>query len=130
LAAGHRPCAECRRADYEWLRTVWASLHPGPVSADAIDARLQRERILPGRGGRVLHDVPIEQLPDGAMIVHDGQPALVLGSALLQWSPGGYGERTRRPRRGRAMAITPPSLLALLATERTPLVPLVHPSAR
>jgi hypothetical protein len=63
------------------------------------------------------------------MILHDGAPALVLGPSLFKWSPGGYRDGLRRPRRGRAAVITPPSLLALLATERRPLVPLVHPSA-
>jgi hypothetical protein len=129
LAAGHRPCSLCRRADYEQLTAVWAELHPAQHGADAIDAQLHSERILLGSGERIVHDAPLDQLPDGAMILHDGAPALVLGPSLFRWSPGGYRERRRRPARGRAMVITPPSLLALLATERTPLVPLVHPSA-
>jgi hypothetical protein len=29
LAAGHRPCAECRRTDYTRLTAVWRALHPG-----------------------------------------------------------------------------------------------------
>jgi hypothetical protein len=53
----------------------------------------------------------------------------VLGNGLLAWSPGGYRERSPRPTRGTATVITPPSLVALLRTERTPLVPLLHPSA-
>ncbi len=62
-------------------------------------------------------------------MLDEGQPRLVLGDELLEWSPGGYGDRKRRPSRGRADVITPPSLLELLRTERTPLVPLLHPSA-
>ena len=60
----------------------------------------------------------------------DGEPHLVLGSELLRWSPAGY-TAPRRPAAPaeRATVITPPSLVALLATDRTPLVPLVHPSA-
>ena len=38
LAAGHRPCALCRREDYDFLIDVWASLHEGRRGADAIDA--------------------------------------------------------------------------------------------
>ncbi len=129
LAAGHRPCALCRRADYEHLCALWATLHPGQRGADAIDEQLHRERILPRSGRRVLHDASVDELPDGAMIMHDGEPALVLGSRLLEWSPGGYRDRARRPAHGRVSVITPPSLLALLATERAPLVALVHPSA-
>jgi hypothetical protein len=129
LAAGHRPCAECRRADYDHLRALWSELYPGQNGADAIDAQLHRERIDGTSGARILHDAAVAELPDGAMVLYDGEPALVLGAWLYRWSPGGYGARTRRPTRTRARVITPPSLLALLATERTPLVPLVHPSA-
>ena len=45
LAAGHRPCALCRRADYDRLLGVWRELHPGDAGADAIDARLDAERL-------------------------------------------------------------------------------------
>ena len=42
LAAGHRPCALCRREDYVRLMAIWSELHPGPVGADPIDERLHR----------------------------------------------------------------------------------------
>ena len=45
LAAGHRPCALCRRADYDRFVAVWRELHPGQIGADAIDVQLHRERI-------------------------------------------------------------------------------------
>ena len=129
LAAGHRPCALCRREDYERLTTLWAELHPGQRGADAIDAQLHDERVIAGTGERVLHDAPVDGLPDGAMILYEAQPALVLEHELLRWTPGGYRERARRPARGRASVITPPSLLALLERGWSPLVPLVHPSS-
>src|SRR5690348_2661320 len=73
FAAGHRPCAECRREDYNRFGELW----PGGTGADAIDARLHAERI---RGGtRVLHDAALDELPDGAFVLHEGAPRLVLG---------------------------------------------------
>src|SRR5215475_2913451 len=48
LAAGHRPCALCRRADYDGLVALWRELHPADAGADAIDARLQAERVVQG----------------------------------------------------------------------------------
>ena len=48
FAAGHRPCALCRRADYVRLGEIWRELHPGQVGADAIDLQLQGERVAPG----------------------------------------------------------------------------------
>ena len=50
LAAGHRPCAECRRADYNRLTQIWNTLHPEQAGADAIDGQLHGERLDPIRG--------------------------------------------------------------------------------
>ena len=47
FAAGHRPCALCRREDYSRFGEMWRGDHPGQVGADAIDAQLQLERIDP-----------------------------------------------------------------------------------
>jgi hypothetical protein len=129
LAAGHRPCALCRRADYDRLVSLWRELHPGQRGADAIDAQLQSERLVAGTRARRLHDVRLGALPDGAFVLRDGEPWLVLGDALLRWSPAGYCERAARPPRAQARLLTPPSLVALLRAGGAPLVPLLHPSA-
>ena len=128
FAAGHRPCAECRREDYDRFGRIWRELHPGQAGADAIDAQLHAER-LEGRERR-LHPGRLDQLPDGAFIVSDGEPRLVLGGELLRWSPSGYGERTPRPAGTEVVVVTPPSLVAVLRAGWEPLVPLFHPSAR
>jgi hypothetical protein len=130
FAAGHRPCALCRRADYNRFTAIWSELHPGQRGADAIDAQLHGERVRPGSGERRLHEAPFSELPDGAFVLHDGQPHLVYRMGLLSWTTGGYVACSRRPAGGSAMVITPPSLLAVLGTGWTSLVPLLHPSAR
>jgi hypothetical protein len=129
LAAGHRPCAECRRPDYNRLTHIWTELHPDQNGADAIDAQLHAERIAHVTGERRLHQVPFDELPDGAFVLHEGKPCLVLGPRLLTWSPGGYIASGRRPANGRATVITPPSLVALLRSGWTPLVPFLHDTA-
>jgi hypothetical protein len=129
LAAGHRPCALCRRADYDGLVALWRELHPVHAGADAIDAQLHAERLQSGGRARRLHDEPLDALPDGAFVLRDGEPWLVRPDHLLRWTPAGYAQRVPRPEGGRAQAITPPSLLALLRADREPLVPLLHPSA-
>jgi hypothetical protein len=129
LAAGHRPCAECRRADYNRLTELWPALHPGQRGADAIDAQLHAERVLAGTGTRHLHELRFSELPDGAFVLDDGTPCLIHRGQLLLWSPAGYTPRRPVPRAERARVITPPSLLALLRSGWRPLVPLVHPSA-
>ena len=125
LAAGHRPCAECRRGDYERLRIIAGG---DAVGADEIDSRLHAERLDPVSGRRRLHEASFGGLPNGAMILRGGRAWLVWGNSLLVWTPAGYKQRTRRPAGGLAEVITPPTLLALLRSEWTPLVPLLHPT--
>lgn len=129
LAAGHRACALCRRKDYARLVSVWSDLHGGETGADAIDARLHAERVDPAARGRLLHAAPLDELPDGAFTLRDGQPWLVLGRELLRWTPAGYVGRVPRPSGVEAVLITPPSLVALLRAGWEPVVPLLHPSA-
>ena len=127
LAAGHRPCAECRREDYDRFRTSWLDVHPGPAGADAIDARLHGERVV-GRERR-LHRAVAAELPDGAFVREDGVPWLVRGRELLRWTPAGYAERRPRPR-GATELVTPPSLVEVLRAGWTSGgVPFLHPSA-
>jgi hypothetical protein len=129
FAAGHRPCALCRRGDYVRFGEIWRSLHPGEVGADAIDGRLHGERVEPLTRGRRLHEADLADLPDGAFVLRAGIPLLVLGSELLRWSTAGYVERLDRAAPSRTTLITPPSLVEVLRAGWEPLVPLVHPSA-
>lgn len=130
MAAGHRACAECRRADYDRLGEVWSALHSGETGADAIDARLHAERLAPGGARRRQAPVALSTLPDGTFVLgEDDAPWLVRGDALLRWAPGGYTERRRRPHVATVEPVTPPSLVALLREGWQPLVPLLHPSA-
>jgi hypothetical protein len=129
MAAGHRPCAECRRPDYDRFVELWRERHPGPVGADAIDAQLHRERVDPLTRGQRVHEAARPGLPNGAFVLHEGEPHLVLGSELLPWTPSGYGPLARRRAQPRVV-LTPPSLVAVLASGWEPsTVPLLHPSA-
>jgi hypothetical protein len=116
FAAGHRPCAECRWADYQRYRAAWAEAHTEapPPSAKAMNRRLHAERIVRGTHRRRLHEQQWRELPDGAFVELDGAPLLVLGDELVEWTREGYGARRRRPAGGTAVAITPPSTLAVL----------------
>jgi hypothetical protein len=114
FAAGHRPCALCRREDYNrFMAQVGAS------GADEVDLRLDDER----RRHHEAHD-----LPDGAFVLRGGEPWLVQGDALLRWTPAGYTDRAPRPA-GAATAITPPTLVEVLRAGWSGAVPLLHPSA-
>jgi hypothetical protein len=116
FAAGHRPCALCRREDYNRFMAI-----VGERRADDIDARLHEER-------GAYHREPFDALPDGAFILRDGEPWLVKGGQLLRWTPAGYTERSPLPD-GEATVVTPPSLLGVLRAGWEGAVPLFHDSA-
>ncbi len=115
FAAGHRPCAECRRGAYDAYRAAGAAELGGEApSAKEMNRRLHGERIVRGSHRRRLHELPWSGLPDGAFVLLDGVPAVVAGARLVEWSRQGYGQSRRRPRRGAALAITPPASVAAL----------------
>ncbi|HWX08547.1 MAG TPA: hypothetical protein VNY33_01095 [Gaiellaceae bacterium] len=126
FAAGHRPCAFCRHEDYARFTALWADLHPRQTGADAIDAQLHAERVDPETRGQRHHEAQLDELPDGAFVLRDGAPSLVLGAQLLRWTPAGYLAPETRPLRQRATLITPPSLVAILRQDWQPVVPLFH----
>lgn len=105
LAAGHRPCGECRRSSYVFFRDV---VDPG-VRAPELDARLHAERT------RGPHPMPWGELPAGTFVALDDGPALVLEDAVVPWTTAGYGAQVRRPRHGNARVITPATSVGVLA---------------
>jgi hypothetical protein len=115
FAAGHRPCAECRRQAYNAYRAAWAqALGVAVPSAKLINHQLHGERIVRGTHRRRLHAIPWADLPDGAFVRLGGSPAVVIGPQLSEWTPSGYATRHPRPRDGVADVITPPSTIAVL----------------
>ena len=125
LAAGHRPCAECRRPAYNAFLLAWEkSGLPGRNAAE-IDQALHAARV--GRDGRqITHCADIAQIPDGTFLAGPDAPLLVIGPHLLPFTPAGYGPPRPRPASGRVVALTPaPTIAALSAGYR----PLLHPSA-
>jgi len=126
LAAGHRPCFECRYEDAKTFAEKWRQarrLRTRPY-ADAMDEMLHRER-LRGRAKR-LHRRNIDALPDGAFVALDGAVFAVRGKALLRWTPQGYGARKKRPQGAAVDVLTPPAILAVLSAGYRP---HWHPSA-
>jgi hypothetical protein len=116
FAAGHRPCAECRRESYDAYRGAWAEGLGGEApSAKQMNRQLHGERIVRNTHRRRIHELRWPHLPDGTFVLVGDSPAVVLGAHLVEWTREGYGERLRRPARGSARVITPPSSVAALA---------------
>ena len=126
LAAGHRPCFECRREDAENFAEYWRIAHRlrGRPGAAEMDQVLHRER-LQGCAKR-RHRRNIGGLPDGAFIALGDAAFAVRGDSLLRWTPQGYTARVPRPRGGTVDVLTPPAILAGLSAGYQP---RWHPSA-
>jgi len=112
FAAGHRPCAECRRGDYNAYRQAWHETRGGPAPyAKDMDNQLHSER-----ANRKGHSLPWHTLPDGVFVDTDDGPAVVVGDHLAVWDEKAYAYRQRlpRPTAGAAPVLTPPSTVAVL----------------
>ena len=118
LAAGHRPCFECRRQDAERFAALFTRGKPRPRAA-AMDEVLHAER-LAGKAKR-RHRRGIDDLPDGAMIALRAGAFAVKGNRLLRWTPSGYGDARPRSRATKVDVLTPPSILAVLSRGYAPL---------
>ena len=133
LAAGHRPCGECRYRDYQAFKAAWtrgglsggAPGGGGVPGVKEIDARLHADR-LAGPGARRAYQAPLSGLPTGTMVDIGGTPWLVRDGQLLAWTPGGYEERPLEAPGGPVTVITPRATVAVLAAGYQP---VLHPSA-
>ncbi|MGN6748127.1 MAG: hypothetical protein ACTHJS_05975 [Xanthobacteraceae bacterium] len=126
LAAGHRPCFECRREDAASFAEYWRIAHGlrSRLRATAMDRVLHRER-LQGRAKR-RHRQAIDSLPDAAFVAIKDEAFAVRGDALLRWTPTGYDARRARPRGVTVDVLTPPAIVAVLAAG---FMPRWHPTA-
>jgi hypothetical protein len=133
LAAGHRPCFECRRARFVAFRQAWAAgilRHAAPeaLKVKVIDDQLHAERVGADCSKRT-YTTNLDDLPDRVLVTlagRDGEAYLVLGDELRAWSPAGYRDRRRRPRDEVVSVLTPPSTVRAI---RSGYMPEVHPSA-
>jgi hypothetical protein len=134
LAAGHRPCFECRRERFHAFLRAWLAGNPGLVTSATpriaeVDRHLHAERTGAGRAAAAAVPVAIDELPDGVFVRLPDRadtPYLLWRGSLMAWSAGGYRERLARPRTADVIPLTPPSITRAIAAGYTP---AVHGSA-
>lgn len=134
LAAGHRPCALCRRPAFRRFAAAWGAAAKGaakgaqatdaPPSAKRIDSALHAARLGDNRPQR-RHAAPLASLPDGAMVEIDGAPWLVHAGRRRRWTLAGYREAEPLDARTVAVLTPEPSVAAL----RAGFAPVLHPSS-
>lgn len=125
LAAGHRPCFECRRADAKAFRDGLVGgghLQEGGLvgSLDALAAG-EIQGVLSGEASR--ETVAAADLPDGAMYAYEGRAFLKHEGAAQAWSFEGYGAPQRLHETGQRL--TPRITCEAL---RAGYKPVLHPS--
>jgi len=129
LAAGHRPCAECRRERFNAFRNAWRLEEnlPPPTAAE-IDNRLHTERLAPDKTKKV-YLANLAELPNGVFvkIANCGENAyLVWNDRLLLWTAGAYLGRKKRPQDAMVAVLTPKSTVEAICSGYSP---EIHSSA-
>jgi hypothetical protein len=132
LAAGHRPCAECSREQFDYFRILWAQANPQLAKrrkppAPFIDNVLHMERVTVDNQ-KVVYEERLSRLPNGSFVTlsNDEQAYLVLDTALLLWSPQGYLQKITRKNDRLVQVLTPRSIVKALAAQYRP---AIHPTA-
>ena len=130
LAAGHRPCAECRRPRFKEFCAAWEAgnadqLFSRPLRADAIDRVLHSERVRRG-GGKKTYQAVVSTLPAGSIVEHEGRAYLAWAGKWRPWSFDGYGPAASLLPATEVTVLTPKSIVQAI---RAGFVPDVHESA-
>lgn len=116
LAAGHRPCAYCRREAFLEFRAALVAGNRGRISVapgvDEIDRLMHADR-LTGEGTQRRYEATAAALPDGAMFERQGRAWLWRAGAAWPWSPDGYGADEPAPA-GTVAVLTPRCLVEAL----------------
>jgi hypothetical protein len=111
LAAGHRPCGECRWPAYRAYRDA---IDPD-LRAGELNRRLHADRLRRGRGLARAGDRKLwtgTDLPDGTVVITDG-PRLLHGGALHAFSFAGWHSPVEVPN-GPLQVLTPHTSVSAL----------------
>lgn len=129
FAAGHRPCAECRRARYNHFLDAWSAANDWKegtkVRAPEMDQLLHQERIQNGQ--KVTWESKLADLPHGAMFQVDSESYAVCEDRILAWSFEGYRETSIEGLPEMVEVLTPQSVVKTFAAGFRP---EFHSSAR
>lgn len=132
FSAGHRPCAECRRADFNRFKAAWVAGNPSymyniKTPIGEVDEIMHRERMNPN-GSKSTYRETLGDLPEGSFISYNGKPYLISYSKrVIEWTPFGYTDFIKIPLTTEVDVLTPKSLVNSF---RCGYLPQIHESAR
>ncbi len=116
FSAGHRPCAECRREDYNRFKDAWIKGNPSfgfdaKTTIGKIDEILHRER-MDANGNKVTYTERLDKLPNGSFIEYEGRPFVMKEpDQVAAWTPFGYEEIIELPKGIEVVVLTPQSII-------------------
>ncbi|RYG09348.1 MAG: hypothetical protein EOO07_24020 [Chitinophagaceae bacterium] len=124
LAAGHRPCFECRREDAKRFKVAWLEGNPTygfnqKTSISKIDEVLQEERIKVGHK-KVTFKSDLNELPNGTFITIRRKAYLLVDQLMYLWSPFGYGKGAAIALSTTVDVLTPRSIVNALKAGYSP----------
>jgi hypothetical protein len=129
FAAGHRPCAECRRERFNAFKDAWKRSHGIDPSqsllAPEMDAELHRKRVDSQRK-KITYEAHVDSLPDGCFVQIDSFSCLLWRRKLLVWSPDGYTKTYQPLSNSTVTVLTPAPTVECIRQGYTP---EVHTSA-
>jgi hypothetical protein len=116
LAAGHRPCAMCRREEFERFKAAWRLAHGVSagafLTADEIDRSLHGDRIEKSR--QRTWTAEVDELPSGVFLTlprAPGQAVLKWHGHLHKWTPAGYSAAEKPNGNHLATVLTPHAIV-------------------
>ena len=115
FAAGHRPCATCRRDRYLEFIRIWEAVHGDPKEGrtvpQTVDWMLHKSRI--ARREKVIYQADCMSLPDGTIIADGMEARLIWKGQGLLWSFDGY-KQSSHLKSGLVDVLTPKPLVTLM----------------
>lgn len=124
LAAGHRPCFECRREDAKRFKLAWIKGNPAygfdmKTSISKIDEILQSERI-DANHNKATYTSLVAEVPGGAFITLENEPYLILKEGIHLWTPFGYSGKKEISLSTVVEVLTPLSIVKALKSGYVP----------
>jgi len=116
FAAGHRPCAYCRRQDFKRFKELWFAANPKLVSGPSIktvDEVLHRERVSKNKT-KLFYDELLRNLPIGTMFMLPkiaNQYFVLAKNKVFKWSPHGYESHPTISGEASVRVLTPRSVV-------------------
>jgi hypothetical protein len=115
FAAGHRPCCECRRQEFNRFKTCWIKGNQNhrfnlKTPIRCIDDVLHAERIHNDRSKVTFTSDPAD-LPSGTFVLHQDEPFLIRGGSMHRWSSSGYDKGIPIPNIKEIPVLTPRSIV-------------------